>query len=266
MNLSIVIPAYNSKSTIISALDSVYNQTLLMGSTFKFEVIVVNDGSTDETNELVESYKISNSLDNLLLFNRSNSGVSKTRNYGIKKSKGQWIALLDSDDVWNYDKLEKQFDIINNNADIDFIGCARNNEILKIWGKEIDDLYEASVSDLLITMFPQTSTALIKRSLINRVGLYNESMTHAEDGELWVRLCNAGRFFYHPDSLVITGGGKNSFGESGLSADLDKMYKGNIQILDYCRSSSFIGNTQYKLLRLFYMLKHYRRVVIVHMR
>ncbi|EOB2820165.1 glycosyltransferase family 2 protein [Vibrio vulnificus] len=266
MKVSIIIPAYNAANTIVQAIMSVYQQSAFINNYSEFEVIVVNDGSKDDTYNVISDLKDRESLDNLFLYDKKNSGVSSTRNYGIRKARGEWIALLDADDVWIKDKIEKQFHLIELNNEIDFIGCARNNEVLSILGRKIESLYRASVMDLLITTFPQTSTAIIKKSLFDRVGLYNESMTHAEDGELWVRICNSGGFYYHPDSLVITGGGKNSFGESGLSADLGKMFDGNNTILGYCYNNNIINRVQFCLLKIFYKLKHYRRVLIVKMR
>ncbi|MGR1183683.1 glycosyltransferase family 2 protein [Aeromonas veronii] len=262
MRLSIIIPAYNSEGTILKALDSIYNQIGIGELTF--EVIVIDDGSTDNTLEIVKQY--SNKYNNLFVHSKSNGGVSSARNCGIRLARGEWIAFLDADDRWLSGKLVHQFGVIDKIKDVDFIGCARNGEDLKIFNRKIDSLYKATVDDLLIKMFPQTSTAIVRRSLLDKVGYYDESMSHAEDGELWVRLCNAGNFYYSPESLVVTGDGKKNFGESGLSGDLAKMHNGTLKILTYCRDREIISNFNYFMYKVFYIAKYYRRKLIVKMR
>lgn len=262
MKLSIIIPAYNAEKTIINALDSVYNQQNI--NDLAFEVIVINDGSTDNTFEVASNY--SEKVNNLTVYSKENGGVSSARNYAIEKAIGEWIAFLDSDDVWLDCKLDKQFKVIDEVKSIDFIGCARNNEKLTVLGHKIDELYKATVNDLLIKMFPQTSTALVKKSLLDKVGYYDETMTHAEDGDLWVRLCHEGDFYYLPDSLVTTGNGKNNFGDRGLSGDLEKMHLGTLKTLVKSRENKLISRTMYCFYKIFYELKFLRRKLIVKVR
>lgn len=263
MRISVIIPAYNSEKTITDAIRSIDNQVIDDKIEIEIEIIVIDDGSTDSTQSLANSYKISSSYTQLRVYHKTNGGVSSARNYGLKISSGEWIAFLDSDDKWLPNKLQRQLDIIKNNPNIKFIGTARNNERLSILGRKINTLYEASVNDLLIKMFPQTSTALVKKDLLDLVGYYNEKMTHSEDGELWIRLCQHGGFYYLPESLVITGNGKKNFGESGLSANLKKMQHGTMLMLDICYKNSVITSWyKYQLLRLFYKIKYWRRLII----
>lgn len=263
MKISVVIPAYNASSTIVTAIQSVQNQQLV--DNINLEIIIINDGSLDNTEEIVKDY-ISDGSDNIILISKNNGGVSKARNIGIKEASGEWIAFLDSDDEWLPNKLQRQIDIIKCTTGVNFIGCARNNEVLSILGRKINQLYLASCDDLLIKMFPQTSTALVRKSTLDLVGYYNETMTHSEDGELWVRICSKGGFYYLPESLVITGGGKDNFGESGLSSNLTKMYEGNIKILEISLDRKLISYSKYFLYKIFYMLKHMRRLFIVKLR
>ena len=99
--ISIIIPAYNAEKTIDEAIQSVFQQTYQ-----KWELIIINDCSSDKTEEFVKKYLDQN---NKIIFlnNEKNLGVSATRNKGIAASKGEWIAFLDSDDKWNSEKLEK---------------------------------------------------------------------------------------------------------------------------------------------------------------
>ncbi|NVH52664.1 glycosyltransferase family 2 protein [Photobacterium damselae subsp. damselae] len=263
MKISVVIPAYNSSSTIIKSISSVQNQKLIDST--DLEIIIVNDGSTDNTEYLVREY-ISNNSGNIVIINKDNGGVSSARNLGIRESTGEWIAFLDSDDEWLPNKLQKQIDIIKSTSGVNFIGCARNGEVLSILGRKIETLYEASFHDLLVKMFPQTSTALVRKDILNTVGYYNETMTHSEDGELWLRICSKGGFYYLPDSLVLTGNGKENFGESGLSSNLKMMHLGTLKMLELSYEDKIISRFDYNIFKIFYYLKYLRRIIIVKMR
>lgn len=256
---------YNSSSTIVKCLDSVLNQTYQDSS---YEVIIVNDGSKDNSKEIVESYikEYLNPNYKIILINQTNGGVSKARNTGLQYANGDFIALLDSDDEWLPDKLDRQISVINEGESIDFLGCSRNGEQLKIFGKRIDSLHKASVKELLLKMFPQTSTAIFKKEVYLRNGGYNENMTHGEDGEFWVRICSNSNFYYLPESLVITGSGKPSFGHSGLSANLKAMQKGNEYIIQQALKNKLIGYTFYYFLMFFYKFKYLRRIIITKIR
>ena len=91
-------------------------------------------------------------------------------------------------------------------------------------------------------------------------------MTHAEDGNLWIRYCANANFFYIPDSLVITGDGKPSFGHSGLSANLTAMHKGNLFILREARNEKILNLFSYCLFWLFYEIKYFRRIILTSKR
>ncbi|MFN7014034.1 MAG: glycosyltransferase family 2 protein, partial [Bacteroidia bacterium] len=112
--VSVIIPAYNAEKFIETTIQSVLNQTIQ-----KFEIIVVNDGSTDNTAKIIETLKEKDKR--IHLINKENSGVSDTRNIGMRTAKGKYIALLDADDVWLKDNLEKKINYLENNPGIDFI-------------------------------------------------------------------------------------------------------------------------------------------------
>lgn len=263
MEVSVIIPMYNAESTIEKCLESVFNQTYKG----KMEIIIINDGSKDSSRNIVEKIIENNSSDIIVkLINKENGGVSSARNLGLKNANGFYIALLDSDDEWLPRKLERQMEIFKNNSEIDFLGCSRNNEQLNIFGKLVATLHKAKVTELLVKMFPQTSTAIFKRELYLNIGGYNEKMTHAEDGELWVRFCAKSNFYYLPESLVITGGGKPSFGHSGLSSNLKAMQKGNEFIFKEARNNNLIGFNFYIFLILYSRIKYLRRIIITKFR
>ncbi|MGU5704186.1 MULTISPECIES: glycosyltransferase family 2 protein [Aeromonas] len=259
--LSIIVPVYNSSKTIVQCLNSIINQTSFG---LVSEIIIINDGSTDNSDLLIREFMGENSSVNFKYIYKENGGVSSARNLGINISCGIWIAFIDSDDIWLPNKLSEQFKVIKSSPfNIDFIGCARNDEMLTLYGKKITSLHKATLHQLLIKMFPQTSTAIVKKTLLNKVGYYDESMSHAEDGDLWLRLCDAGDFYYMPQSLVITGGGKNNYGESGLSSNLSAMHKGTIYTINKLHKSKRLSNVAAFMFKVFYYVKHIRRTIIV---
>lgn len=261
--ISVIIPMYNSEDTIKRALDSIKNQTALDKIE---EIIIVNDGSKDRSLETVEEYHLNNKELPIKVIDKKNGGVSTARNTGLRAAKSKYVALLDSDDEWAPTKTEKQLEILENNPEIDFIGCNRNNEDIKILFKKVDKLHKASLKELIITMFPQTSTAIFKRSVIDKVGYYDENQKYAEDGNYWMKICANCNFYVIPDSLVITGGGKPSFGHSGLSGNLKEMQLGTIKNIKDLLNEGYINKFQYTITYAFYYIKYVRRIIITKMR
>lgn len=262
--LSIIIPVYNASKTILHCLDSVVKQDDFK---LKKEIVIINDGSTDDSEFLIKMFMLKYPEVLIKYQYKENGGVSSARNLGIELAGGAWIAFIDADDIWLPNKLSSQFKVIQSSIyNIDFIGCARNDEVLSILGKKITSLYKASVTDLLIKMFPQTSTAIVKRDLLIKVGCYDENMSHAEDGDLWLRICNCGDFYYMPESLVITGSGKHNYGESGLSGNLAAMHQGTMVTINKMLSANNISNTKALVFKIFYQIKYVRRLIIVFLR
>jgi glycosyltransferase involved in cell wall biosynthesis len=262
MDISVVIPLYNSEETIIEAVESVLNQTYLG----KIELIIINDGSTDNSLKVVNSYILNNNISNIKIIDQVNGGVQKARNAGLRAATGEWIALLDSDDFWLPEKIEKQMKVLRENPHIDFLGCNRNNEETKILWRKKNSLSKINFKDLLIKMYPQTSTAIFKRSILTDIGFYDETLRYAEDADYWLRISLKKEMYFMPESLVITGQGKPSFGFSGLSANLRAMQEGNLQILYKNLKEKNISPLEYSFFRVFYLIKYTRRMLITKLR
>ena len=223
--ISVIIPLFNGEKTIVAALDSVKNQTYGFDN---FEIIVVNDGSTDESKFRVEKYIADNPELHITFLNQKNQGVSAARNAGLKICKGGFIAFLDSDDVWLSDKTEKQlFYLENKNIDIDFLAALRNNEMIGFpYQTKNSELVEITFRKLLLKIAGQTSTVIIKRKVLENTGFFDENQRYSEDANYWFRISAQNKMYLLKKNLVETGGGKRSFGESGLSANLSEMENG----------------------------------------
>lgn len=260
MKITAVIPMYNSKDTIKSAIESVLNQTYKE----PIEIIVVNDGSKDGCEKIVEEIIENNQTNRVIkLINKPNGGVSSARNRGIKEASGDWIALLDSDDIWLPEKLQKQVDEINKNPNIKFIGTNRNGELYPFFRKSENKIYSLSAKEIILKWYPHTSTALINKEIAIKANLYDETRTHAEDGDFWLRIASYCDLYVLNEDLVYTGGGKRSFGESGLSANMPKMYEGEILALKGAKKRKQINLFEYLGFYLWLTMKYYRRILIV---
>ena len=258
--ISVIIPMYNSAETIIKALDSVKAQT------FKcyYDVIVVNDGSMDKSQELVENYIFEDNRFKLILINQENGGVSTARNAGLKASNGDLIAFLDSDDQWFPDKLEKQTKLLELNPQIDLLGCAFDG--LYLPNTPDGSLLKIDISKLIFKNYFQPSTVIMKRKVFEEIGYFDENQKYAEEGNYFFRISRKFQCYFLNKELIIFGDGKSGFGESGLSANLKEMEKGELKNLKFAYENKWIGFGLYFVTVCFSLLKYLRRIVIVKLR
>lgn len=257
--ISVVIPLYNAKETIKNTIDSVINQTY----SEPIEIIVVNDGSSDGCEKIVEEMIDNNQTNRIIkLINKANAGVSSARNLGIKEATKEWIGFLDSDDIWLPEKLEKQVTEIKLNPKIKFIGTNRNGEFYPFFKKSEHTIFTLNVKEIIAKWYPHTSTALINKEILLKTNLYDEIMTHAEDGDLWIRISLYCELFVLNENLVYTGDGKRAFGVSGLSANMPKMYEGEKLILKSAIKRKQINLFEYSVFYLWLTMKYYRRIII----
>lgn len=221
--ISVIIPVYNAEKSIEKSLISIKNQTW----EGVFEIILVNDGSSDRSKTIIENYQQNHQDQNIILINQENRGVSKARNAAMKIAQGDYIALLDSDDEWLPEKTEKQMKFLEN-QNIDFITSLWNNENITFPYKlhPPNKLVKITLKKLLFKITGQTSTAIFKRKIFENTGFFDENQNYSEDANYWMRISEKNQMYLLPEKLVIAGNGKKSFGFSGLSANLREMEKG----------------------------------------
>ncbi|WP_183148119.1 glycosyltransferase family 2 protein [Chryseobacterium nematophagum] len=252
--ISVIIPIFNAEKTIIRTLDSVKAQTIGVDI---FEIIIINDGSTDESKNIIEKYIIENSTMTIQLINQSNKGVSYARNKGLKIAKGDYIALLDADDEWLPKKIEKQLTYFQDiNVPIDFLATRRNNNKILFPYCVINHLAEITFKKLLIRNETQPSTVIFKRKVLENTGYFNPDQRYAEDLNYWMKVSKNNKMYILDESLVIADGGKRTFGASGLSANLSAMEQGFQRNLKEMYRVKRINFIQYILLMLFYKAKY----------
>lgn len=187
MKVSVIIPTYNRAAYLGSALRSLFAQSYK-----NFEVIVVDDGSTDNTKDIIAAF----SDPRLKYFYIPNGGPSRARNYGIRQTDGEAIAFLDSDDCWDSDKLEKQVDILTTSPKVGLVfsdyryiserGTVVMDSALRSRYPELVPGIEMMhiLEDCPIT----TDTAMIRRSVLEKAGYFDEELIYAEDFDLWIRI------------------------------------------------------------------------------
>lgn len=196
--VSVVIPTYNSQSTIRAALESVYSQSIPPD-----EVLVIDDESGDNTCTIITS-----NFPDVRLIKKQNGGPSSARNLGIKNARFEWIAFLDADDIWSKYKTERQLYEIERNPkavliatnwstsartllDTDRTGTPRT-EVKKLWTSEI----------LVFNRF-QTSTVIAHRAELDQLNGFQSYLDGAEDWDMWLRLSKLGEILLVQEPLVF---------------------------------------------------------------
>lgn len=178
---SIIIPTYNRFSLLQIAIDSVLQQTFQ-----DFELIIIDDGSTDKTQDYISSLKCKC----IKHLKQEHAGVSKARNLGINNAQGEFIAFLDSDDRFTENKLSLTFDYINRTSHISIFHTEeiwfKNGALLnqkKVHKKPDGMVFEQALLLCCISL----STAVIKRSVFKEIGIFDEKLPVCEDYDFWLR-------------------------------------------------------------------------------
>lgn len=201
-SISVVIPLYNKEAEIERALTSVVEQSLAVG-----EIIVVNDGSTDNSKEIVERFISAHPEAGIRLINQPNSGVSAARNRGIEEAKGEYVALLDADDWWLSNYIAEVCRLMEYYPDSDAYSTAFNivdGDNHTRASAPTTEGYISPANEALRGRYPIIpSTATLRRCTVLRCGGFPEGMRIGEDQWLWVRMMqHKAQFAYSPMSLV----------------------------------------------------------------
>ncbi|MGH7598337.1 MAG: glycosyltransferase [bacterium] len=197
---SVIIPTFNRAAFLREAIDSVLAQTEK-----DFELIVVDDGSTDHTRDLVAEYG-----DRIRYFFQPNAGASAARNLGIRHARGNFMAFLDSDDLWLPKKLARQMQWMAAHPDIllcytDEIWIRRGVRVNQkmIHAKAGGQIYPLCLPRCIIS----PSSVLMRRELFDAVGLFDEQLPVCEDYDLWLRVAARFEVGFIPELLIVKRGG-----------------------------------------------------------
>jgi len=199
--VSIILPVYNSELFVQQAIESVLKQTYT-----QIELIVVDDGSTDNTKQILSGYESNPKVHIISL--EKNSGVSEARNIGIQESKGEYVAFIDADDLYMPNKVEEQVNVFKHNKSIDFVF----NDIMVIDNdnKKVNELqsYFQPKNILLELCFrqiiPAPACIMVKRDFLDRFNImFNKDLKYAEDYDFTFQLFLHGIYYYLKESLYL---------------------------------------------------------------
>lgn len=237
--VSIIICAYNAAPYIANTLDSVFVQTF-----HDYEIIVVNDGSTDETEEILAPY-----FHRIKYLTQKNAGPAAARNTALREAGGKYIALLDSDDQWLPNYLEKMLTQLEADPAIDVLypnamlfGSAH-------WeGKLFQDICPSSLPITLEKVLTRECnifiSAVFKREILERVGLFDEDLCGSEDFDLWVRMLQNGcRFSFTTEVLA-----RYRKRDGSLSSGSVKYYENAVQAYRKIFDAPMLTASQRKLI------------------
>jgi glycosyltransferase involved in cell wall biosynthesis len=221
--VSVIIPTYNRSGVICRTIDNVLSQTCR-----DIEVIVVDDGSTDDTLEKLSRYS-----GQIRVISQPNAGPAKARNRGIEVAVGEFVAFQDSDDLWASNKLERQVDLLKR-ADRSVV-CCLCNAIFRYEGRpeftsfqrawlfpSCDEGIWINVADVLATRFVLfCQTVMIRREVLTRIGGFDETLKYHEDYELPLRLSLEGPWAFIGEPLTIwQQGAAGSWSEKALNEEI----------------------------------------------
>jgi glycosyltransferase involved in cell wall biosynthesis len=243
-SVSVIIPTYNRANSVPRAIESVLNQTMPVS-----EIIVVDDGSRDNTREVIHSYK-----PRIKYIYQNNAGPAAARNRGIAESKCRWLAFLDSDDIWLPQKIERQLQETEKlGADVSFhdLHLRRNNNeaYVESWNREVNRhcknliplgtgiIEDAYSRCMLCGHLFLTTTLMLNKYCLDSLGLFKEELRTSEDLELYFRLATKYKIAYLNEQLALYDPGTERV------TNYERVYKDrikaiNISLIDQIKSNN----------------------------
>ena len=224
--VTVVIPVYNVRSYLEATLVSLEQQSLQA-----FEAIVINDGSTDDTAQVAQSFCQRDSR--FRLVTKPNGGLSSARNFGLHHAQADYIAMLDGDDLYEPGKLENHVNWLDRDASIGVVYSASKTirddgqlTMLSLSGKPI--LSDPLLALLCKNFIGHGSNAVFRRSLIDEVGGFDETLRSSEDIDFWLRIAATGKWRFHREPRTLS---RYRVRPSGLSFDVAQMQRSHERVL-----------------------------------
>ena len=199
--VSIVVSCYNYGEFIPQCLESIKRQTFS-----DFEAVVVNDGSTDNSEEQIKPYLNDNRFKYI---NQKNGGQAKAKNVGLARTKGNYIAFLDADDLWEKEKLEKQIPLFSSKkvgvvySEARYIDSLGHDLNLKLSGKYLQPKRGYVTDFLIIDNFIPFSSSIVRRDCFDRFGAFDETLKMGIDWDLWLRISTQYKFDFVDQPLLF---------------------------------------------------------------
>ncbi|MDI6046656.1 glycosyltransferase family 2 protein [Flavobacterium yafengii] len=249
ITISVIIPCYNSEKTIGVCIKSILSQSESVN-----EIIIVDDGSTDQSIKIIkESFKYSNV--NFKLHEQKNSGPSIARNKGVELASSTHIAFMDSDDQWFLDHIliSKQF--LENNLEYKIAATKYSSAFVSFSG-------EITFKKLLLKNYFSTPCVVLDKDCFFENGGFNEKMKYSEDYNLWLNIAFKSRVYLLDYVGAQNVDYKRPFGDTGLSSNLFAMHKGVLQCYESLCLKGRINFKIYFVLKCVEKLKYFRRKIL----
>ncbi len=199
--ISVILPVYNSAGYLSQAIDSLLNQTFP-----NFELLIINDGSTDGTEKIIQLYTDSRII---YIENESNKGLIDTLNKGIELAKGKYIARMDADDICLPERFQKQFDLLEANSSTAVVGCHvsfinENGAVTGDWKTDLQTVTYPAIKQKMIWENCVAHPTVMMRADIIKKYPYHQNQRNIEDYDLWLRLLADGiRIEKVPEKLLL---------------------------------------------------------------
>jgi len=260
--VSVIIPVYNGSNFIEAAIDSVLSQSYK-----NFEIIIIDDGSVDNTGSVIEKYL---NKAKIISF-KQNKGGNVARNVGINESCGQLVTFLDSDDKWHHDKLTTYVDIMNRYQEVlfafsdfnrfkwgtgEYYSLSNSQVFPRIYDVIASQFYNgskafvipsSSVFPLLLSGYPTfSSTIMVRRQIFDKIGVWDESLKRNQDYDFSLRCANATDFIYIDERLTDIGRH-----DSNVSKDIIRQHDGDINLMKQHLSYEYYSAEHKNLIKLY---------------
>jgi len=224
ITVSIIIPTYNTAHFLSDAIGSVLNSTLR-----EFEIIVIDDGSIDNTEEVLTRYL---TIPNFKFIQQGNMGLAGARNTGVRAASGKYLVFLDSDDIILPSKLEKQVSFLEQNLQFDAVYSS--SVFFKDTAPEVKVLtgfpnYSGYVlKNLLYGNFIHVNAIMVRKKAVIRVGMFDDALRELEDWDLWIRMSIAGSCFYYQDCVLS----EVRLRKGSMTSNQQRMNKTMVRVLE----------------------------------
>lgn len=255
--ISVIIPAYNASETLAKALESVLVQNVsgqaAADGSHGIEIIVVDDGSSDDTAAVAESY-VRRYPATIRLLRQKNAGPAAARNAGVAAAEGDYIAFLDADDEWLPGKLKAQAALLDEDPGVDLVCTAMNGKRFMFRPVRFALSFNALVPNNLV----YTSSVLVRKDAFEAAGGFDAARRLSEDFELWLKIARRGGVFVLNEPLV-------RHAEGGISSRLWPMERGELETYRIMLAEGYISRPAHMFLRWWsiakYLIRKAKRVL-----
>ena len=264
MLISVIVPVYNSEKTIRRCIESVIIS--LEKVTNDYEIICIDDGSTDDSLKLCNDLSSKNS--HIVIIHQENTGVATARNRGLEIAKGEYIAFNDSDDEWTENHVQLLKQGLDSNKDYCCISGNHDINKQRVFKSltKINDLYIISLKNQLLKNYFSPQATMIKRCVIDSGIRFENGMRYAEEGLFFNLTVKKFKSVFLNKKVSTSILGKYKFGDGGLSGNLKQMERGELYNIKYAYKNLGISFSFYFFAKTFSLLKYLRRIIIVKIR